>query len=422
MQVKIEKLVYGGEGLAHYDGATAFVPYVLPGEVVEIAPLEQKKKFIRGELTRLIEPAPERIAADCPHFTVCGGCHYQHIPYEQQLSFKTEILRETLRRIGKIDWRGEIAVRSAEPWQYRNRAQWKIHPPESVGQSGIGYFRASSNVLCPVSHCPVLSPKLEAVLLGIAGALEAGKLPVKMREVEAFVDGADENVLLNVTLDSSPTRVKDFESILRSAAPGIESILAQDLSGKRMELLGPGFIHYDVGGESIRVGHLSFFQVNRFLVADLADEVAARAGVGDLAFDLYAGVGLFTLRLVRNFARVIGAEANPAAARDLKVNLAKTGSRARVANEDVESFLAHAKGKPDAIILDPPREGVERHALERIIALKPRKIVYVSCNPATLARDAAHLLTSYSIEYLCLFDMFPQTYHLESLMVFEQRK
>src|SRR5208282_2194713 len=146
MDITIEKLIYGGEGLAHHNGSTVFVPFVIPAERVSASPVEQKKKFIRAQVERVLEPSPERAIPPCPHFGVCGGCDYQHIPYEAQLKYKTEILRETLRRIGRIEWLGEIAAHASPPWGYRNRAQWKIRPLGDANGSalGIGYFRANS--------------------------------------------------------------------------------------------------------------------------------------------------------------------------------------------------------------------------------------------------------------------------------------
>ena len=141
MEIKIEKLIYGGDGLAHHDGATVFIPFVLPEERVSASPIEQKKKFIRANVDRILAPSPDRAAPRCPHFGVCGGCNYQHIPYEAQLKYKTEILRETLRRIGRIEWPREITVHPSPPWSYRNRAQWKVRPvkgSENPRREGTG--------------------------------------------------------------------------------------------------------------------------------------------------------------------------------------------------------------------------------------------------------------------------------------------
>jgi 23S rRNA (uracil1939-C5)-methyltransferase len=169
IDVTIEKLIYGGEGLAHHEGSTVFVPFVLPAERAAAEPTEQKKKFIRARLANVLEASPERIEPRCQHFGVCGGCDYQHMPYDSQLKYKTEILRETLRRIGRIEWAGEITVHASKPWGYRNRAQWKVRPPKDAPEGRdtdgddnlkIGYFRANSTALCTVNDCPILSPLL----------------------------------------------------------------------------------------------------------------------------------------------------------------------------------------------------------------------------------------------------------------------
>ncbi|HXW17869.1 MAG TPA: TRAM domain-containing protein, partial [Candidatus Acidoferrales bacterium] len=164
MDVKIEKLVYGGDGLAHQDSSTIFVPFVLPGETVSVVPIEKKKKFVRGRPESILIPSPERITPGCPHFLACGGCHYQHMADETQLNYKVEILRETLRRLGKIDWTGPVAVHASPSWSYRNRAQWKVREQKQGGPPQIGYFHAASTALVPIETCPILSPRLEEIL------------------------------------------------------------------------------------------------------------------------------------------------------------------------------------------------------------------------------------------------------------------
>jgi 23S rRNA (uracil1939-C5)-methyltransferase len=254
LDITIEKLIYGGEGLAHHDGSTVFVPFVLPTERVTVGAIEQKKKFVRGRVERILQPAPERVGARCPHFGICGGCDYQHIPYEAQLQFKAEILRETLRRIGKIDWAGEITAHGSPPWAYRNRAQWKVRALENSGeeptpgtradsgaQLGIGYFRANSTALCAVEDCSIISPLLLKTLLSLRTALAAGVLPRGLREIEAFVDAADEKLLLTATFAGFPSRAAEHAEAFRRIVPEIASLLFPDPSHDRMELYGPGF-------------------------------------------------------------------------------------------------------------------------------------------------------------------------------------
>jgi len=428
MRVQIEKLVYGGEGLAHADGEAVFVPFVLPGEEVEIEAGERKKKFVRGRLTRVVTASPERVDAQCPHFGVCGGCDYQHISYEAQLHYKEQILRETLWRLGRIDWKGAITVHASPPWQYRNRAQWKIRPlsgdrasPSVTEPAAIGYFRAGSSTLCPVEVCPLLSPKLFATFEALRSALREGQLPETLREVEAFVDAEDRGVLLNISCTSLPRAAETIATTLHERIEDVKSILIQDVRGERMSLHGPGFLQYKVAQNSFRVGHMSFFQVNRFLVEEMASVVAAAAGSGEVALDLYAGVGLFAMSLAKHFSRVEAVEANPASTRDLETNAGLSGKTIAARNDSTEAFLAAWKRKrgvatPDVVIADPPRGGVEPDALTNLIEIAPQRIVYVSCDPSTLARDLAKLCAkAYALHELYLFDMFPQTYHIEAI-------
>ncbi|MHB8676279.1 MAG: 23S rRNA (uracil(1939)-C(5))-methyltransferase RlmD [Candidatus Acidiferrales bacterium] len=443
MRAKIEKLVYGGEGLAHEDGEAIFVPFVLPGEEVELTPGTRKTKFVRARVTRVLEASPDRVEARCPHFGVCGGCDYQHISYEAQLRYKEQILRETLRRLGRIDWQGPISVHASPPWEYRNRAQWKVRPISGAGEgssqgagsdarssgnehSDIGYFRAGSSTLCPVQVCTILSPKLLATFKQFRKMLSEGKLPETLREVEAFADAEDQGILLNISCTSLPRGAEALAKMLSERIGGVKSILLQDVRGERMSLQGPGFLQYKAAQSGFRVGHLSFFQVNRFLVNEMANVVAAAAGSGELAFDLYAGVGLFATTTAGNFARVEAVEANPAAARDLETNAGLSGKTIKARNDSAEAFLAEWKQKrgaatPDVIIVDPPRAGIEPTALDKLAAIAPARILYVSCDPSTLARDLANLCArAYTPQEIHLFDMFPQTYHIEALVRLER--
>ena len=431
MLVTIEKLIYGGEGLAHDSGSTVFVPFVLPGEKVDASSTERKKKFVRAKLDRVIEPSRERIPAPCPHFGICGGCDYQHIPPEGQLEYKIEILRETLRRLGRIDWAGEIKAHASPPWNYRNRAQWKVRPAASgsngdanapdAPQLGIGYFRANSTALCPVTECAILSPLLEKTLKALRGATERGEFPKTLREIEGFVNASDEKLLLTATFSGFPSRAAELVEKFRAIAPQIESLLFFDPTRERMELSGPGFIEYETLRTKYRVGHFSFFQVNRFLVEDLAQEVtrgdeAAEPERGRLALDLFAGVGLFAVPLAKQFERVIAVESNPAAARDLEGNVRGAGAIEVRAN-DVEKFLERCKEKPDLAVLDPPRAGCEPGVIRSLTRMRPERITYVSCEPPTLARDLAALREGgYEVADVQLFDLFPQTFHMETLV------
>jgi 23S rRNA (uracil1939-C5)-methyltransferase len=429
MDLKIEKLIYGGEGLGHHNGSTVFVPFVLPEERVEARPSEQKKKFVRAHLEKILEASAARIAPRCPYFGECGGCDYQHIPYEAQLQYKTEILRETLRRLGRIEWTGPIAVHRSPEWVYRNRAQWKIRTLREgdarTSDLGIGYFCANSTALCAVDECAILAPSLLAAFQAIRSALAQHLLPRELREIEAFAsesaEGANANLLLTFSFSGFPSRAGELAEKIRGLIPQAESILLFDPARDRMELFGPGYIEAIVGNTKFRVGHFSFFQVNRFLTEELAQTVAQDLSRGRLALDLFAGVGLFSLPLAEKFERVVAVESNPAAARDLKTNVRATAA-VDVRDADVELFLEKFKETPDLVVLDPPRAGLQRPALDRLLRIAPERITYVSCEPPTLARDlAAMVAAKYEITELHLFDLFPQTFHMEAITRLRRR-
>lgn len=432
LDLKIEKLIYGGEGLGHHNGSTVFVPFVLPDERVEARPVEQKKKFVRAHLEKILHASAARIAPPCPYFGECGGCDYQHIPYDAQLNYKTEILRETLRRLGRVEWPGPITVHRSPEWGYRNRAQWKIRPlseaeakAHGAPQLGIGYFRANSTALCAVDQCAILAPSLFNAFQAIRAALAQDVLPRELREIEAFTnEGAasgDAQSLLTFNFAGFPSRAKELAEKIRSLIPQAQSILFFDPARERMELFGPGYLETSVGAAKFRVGHFSFFQVNRFLSEELARAVAQDDAGGRLALDLFSGVGLFSLPLSRKFERVIAVESNPAAARDLKTNVRASAS-IDVRDADVERFLEKFKEKPDLVVLDPPRAGMPRPALDRLLRIAPEQITYVSCEPPTLARDlAAMVAANYEIAEMHLFDLFPQTFHMEAVTRLRRR-
>jgi 23S rRNA (uracil1939-C5)-methyltransferase len=425
LRLSIEKLVYGGEGLAHTDGNTVFVPYVLPGEEVRAALKSRKKKLLWAELLEVTSPAKERGKPKCPHFQKCGGCHYQHISPSEQLRLKKEILRETLSRLGGILWDGAIAEHTAEPYAYRNRAQWAAR---SGLPRALGYFLPGSSLILPIDECPVLSPRLAETFAKLQDMTRSGTLPTGIQEIEAFADSADEKIALNVAFEKFSKPAEELASAFRGALPQIDSLLLLDQKKKKFELSGPGYLTQEAGGYKYRVSHLSFFQVNRFLIEDLLKTVTASAQ-GELALDLYAGVGFFTLPLAKTFQKVVSVDANLAATRDLSTNAELAGVAIASHNEHAEEFLKKTKEKPKFVVLDPPRAGLGAEAASNLAELGAQEIVYLSCDPSTLARDLAVLTNSarkpkgipepnirYEITEMHLFDLFPQTFHIEALV------
>jgi 23S rRNA (uracil1939-C5)-methyltransferase len=425
LQLSIEKLVYGGEGLSHAEGNTVFVPYVLPGEEVRASIRAQKKKLIHASLLQVLKPAQQRIAAPCPHFGTCGGCHYQHIQIEEQVRLKKEILRETLSRLGGIEWTGEIQEHTAEPFGYRNRAQWAFR---DAMPRAFGYFLPESTHILPIDECPVLSPTLATAFTQLQEMPRSNSLPTGILEIEAFADREDKKIALNIAFDRFPMAAKALAAQFRSAIPALESLLLLDQSKDRFELDGPGYLLQKAGGFTYRVNHLSFFQVNRFLIEDLLQTVVAGAR-GGYALDLYAGVGFFTLPLAKAFRKVISVDANLSATRDLRNNAETAGAQVISENQHAEEFLQKNHETPDFVVLDPPRAGLGTEAAARLANLGAPEVAYLSCDPSTLARDLAVLMATgrkpstdpepahkYEIAEAHLFDLFPQTFHIETLL------
>lgn len=425
LRLSIEKLVYGGDGLAHADGNTVFVPYVLPGEEVRAATKSKQKKLLWADLLEVTSPAKERTTPKCPHFQKCGGCHYQHIPAAEQLRLKKAILRETLSRLGGVSWDGEIVEHSAEPYTYRNRAQWAVR--DGMPRA-LGYFLPESSVILPIDECPVLSPLLAQTFVKLQDMTRSASLPAGVQEIEAFADSSDKKIALNIAFDKFPKPAEELTSLFRNALPQMESLLLLDQKKNKFELSGPGYLIQEAGGYQYRVSHLSFFQVNRFLIEDLLKTVVADAQ-GGVALDLYAGVGFFTLPLARTFSKVASVDANLAATRDLLTNAEAAKVTVVSHNEHVEEFLKKTDEKPTFVMLDPPRAGLGAQAAKDLAELGASEIVYLSCDPSTLARDLAVLINSprkpkeivspnncYEITEMHLFDLFPQTFHIETLV------
>lgn len=413
MKVRIEKLVYGGDGLGHWKGRATFLPFVLPGELVTARVVRSNRKVLHALPLALEESSAERIEARCPYFTRCGGCHYQHMEYERQVATKTAIWRETLRHIGKIDWSGPIVAHPSPPWAYRNRAQFQL--VRAAGQLRVGYYRAGSHALCRVETCPILSPKLETVLGALNRAAANGRVPDAVRQVEAFVDDRDEALLLSVAGPGLTVSAEALHQGFASELSGLRSLLAIDTASPTRDLAGPGSLDYHVGEHNYCVSHESFFQVNRFLVPEMVE--AAMAGLaGEHALDLYAGVGLFTLPLAKRFGHVGAIESSAAACKDLRANTARF-SGVEIFPAEVADFLSQQHDGMDAVLLDPPRTGAGAAVVQELLRLRPGRIIYVSCDPATLARDLQPLVgAGFAIEAIHFFDIFPQTYHLETIV------
>jgi 23S rRNA (uracil1939-C5)-methyltransferase len=419
VNLTIEKLVYGGDGLARLpEGKTVFLPFVLPGEEISATIIQEKSSFARATADQVLKPSPYRIQPPCPYFGTCGGCHYQHAGYTAQLENKRAILKETLLRNGKLEWKSEIITHSGEPWGYRNRSRLKV---SGGADFAIGYHKMGSHELLPVKQCPISSPAINRVLTHIWELGEAGKIPAGISEIELFADHADAKIVLEVYLAPDAPEMHEFAAILQAKAPEIKGMafFAEDTAQESPRTqpkytVGETALAYQVGEKSFRVSVGSFFQVNRYLVKELVQTVVGDFH-GRIALDLYAGVGLFATHLSKRFDQVFAVESAPSSAADLQANAVKN---VVPVISPAENFLPRCINmQPELVVVDPPRAGLGAKTTQLLAALRVKRIVYVSCDPATLARDTRLFLeTGYHVEEVHMVDLFPQTFHIESVV------
>jgi len=391
LELTIEKLVYGGEGLSRMDGEIILTPLVIPGEIIDAATAGARQKVRRARLVTVKQPSPERVTPICPVFGRCGGCHYQHISYAAQLDYRREILAETLRRVGQITFEASrITAVPSEPFSYRNRAQFHFEDRR------IGYRALHSKSLVAIDECPISSPKINEIIRTLNRMVRDPRWPNFLESLEVFTD--ETTVQWNVLETERPVAVRFFEW------------LAAEIPGT---VTGP--LNYSVGSDRFRVSGNSFFQINRGLLPQLQSLVLGDAR-GAEAWDLYAGVGLFSLDLARRFEAVTAVESGRSAVDDLSENAHRARLKIKSVSQPVEDFLASATGSPDLILADPPRAGLGSRAVASLLAVKQSTIILVACDPATLARDLKGLLAGYDIDKITLVDLFPQTFHIETVV------
>jgi 23S rRNA (uracil1939-C5)-methyltransferase len=386
-EVLIEKLVYGGEGLARLNGQTVFIPFAAPGDRLRIAITQVERNFARGIIETILEPASTRRTPPCAHFGQCGGCQLQHLNAAAQHAAKAEFVRESLRRLGGIEWNAAIPVRAAEEFGYRSRAEIKVKRAVH-DKVQIGYFKAGTHEICQVRDCPILLPSLNRELQWLH--TEPALIPYGATRVH--LTAGDDSVIV------TPATGEDAK--------------AQDIDAL-------GTARQRIAGMTYDFGVKSFFQGNRHLIEALIEEVVAEAN-GTLAVDLYAGVGLFSLQLAQHFKQVVAVEGSKLSAAHGAANVITNNiSNVHYDALSTEAWLKHKAvewPQPDLVVLDPPRAGAGLNVIERLAALHAPRLVYVSCDPATLARDLKALLSyGYQLDAVTAFDLFPQTFHVETI-------
>lgn len=394
--VEIEKLIYGGEGLGRHEGKVVFVPYTAPGDLASVHPQEQKKRYVRAEVARLRRSGPRRVQPPCPHFPRCGGCQWQHLEYGLQVDAKREILTELFSHRFPATRSLPIAMKaSPRPYGYRSRA--RVQTRRTENQVSVGFFRYRSHGVEDITECPLLMPALNRALAEVRGLCQSGAVPAGGEwELAGTADG-------------------DRAFAEADPAPGAQ--------GKT----SPGLLIKRAGAFSYATTPAAFFQANEFMLDDLIATVLEDIPAGAAALDLYAGAGFFTLPLARRFQAVSAVESDPQAHRLCVDNADRAGlANIRALCSDVRTWM-HAAGSVtspafDMILLDPPRSGTEAEVIQTIAGWAPELIVYVSCDPQTLVRDLALIPSrEYRIDRITGLDLFPQTYHFETVVVLKRR-
>jgi tRNA/tmRNA/rRNA uracil-C5-methylase (TrmA/RlmC/RlmD family) len=418
MEVTIERILPGGFGLAHAEGKTVMVSLAAPGDRVRVRVDREKGNVCFASIVEVIEPSVLRVEPPCPYFGSCGGCDFQQMSYQAQLAAKAEIIKDCLHRIAKLESVPDFQITPApNQWRYRSRAQWQY----DAERKRLGYFETASRRVCDVAECAVLVPELQRELDQLRQRMTDGSLPDSARYFRAVA--------------------------------GDEGAVVSDGVGNSSE----GSIRRTIHAETYALDAESFFQTNLDLLPELINAAIGKAS-GNTAIEFYCGVGLFTLPLARRFSHVIAVEENADAVAFARGNLANAGlMNAEVVAANVGQWLGsnlecggRAKRRrrsgfsprPDAskpatryqsqnpiqsavkagalqidlLLLDPPRVGAESRVIDGILQLLPRRICYVSCDPATLARDLRKIIAGgYSLDTLAAFDMFPQTHHVETI-------
>ena len=365
IDVSIEKMVYGGEGLARTPEGVVLVPGVISGERAIVLAEPLRRGVRRGRLLELSESSPERVAPDCPYYSRCGGCQYQHISYPRQLELKKQILAECFERIGKFSLEVPIQAIPSEPWHYRNRV--RLQAEKQTSDFRVGYLEQGSHTLVPVDSCPIAMPALEAVVQELSQGTLAQLFPEGTFELELFSD--ESGRALMGTVYSPLAAPATFGEAWRTALPQFETVCwsrtPSRAGGSRPTdtVWGSGAITYRVGEFHFRVSHHSFFQANHGLLQPM-QEIAIGDRTGRRALDLYAGAGFFTLALARRFERVAAVESHPASAGDLSSNVGVMGTRVQAHRKTAERFLASTSRNWDLVLVDPPRTGLSQPVLE----------------------------------------------------------
>ncbi len=406
-ELKLDAMAHGGEAIGRHEGRAIFVPYTIPGERVRVEIVEDQKRYARAALLEVLEPSPARVSPPCPYFGQgkCGGCQWQHIDYAVQARIKGLVTMDQFQRIGKFE---EPPIYEPIPdpsgWEYRNHTLLRTAP-----DGHLGYLSAHSHDVYPIEDCLIVHPMIR----GLMDALDMIYPELEWMELRAGTATDDLMIMFQAREEESPSLEVDFPI----------SIVQMRHDGAISPLIGLDYLTEVVHGREFRISAPSFFQVNSAQAAQLIDLVmeALELKGYEKVVDAYCGVGLFTAFLSEQAGFVTGIEVNRSAISDAEINLANADN-VELIEGPVEVVLPEIDHEVHAVVLDPPRGGLETEVIDALVEHHPERIAYVSCDPATLARDAKRLgKQGYELQWVQPVDLFPQTYHVENVALLTRK-
>ncbi|MBI4727000.1 23S rRNA (uracil(1939)-C(5))-methyltransferase RlmD [candidate division TA06 bacterium] len=436
LELGLDSLACGGDAVGRHLGQTVFVPYGLPGDKARVKVFDAHQKYCRASIISIVSPGEQRIKPACPHFGDCGSCQWQMLDHPHQLEHKKTVLEQTLARIGGIKNAGIKVLAEGSPWHYRNKAQYPV--AQSKEKLIIGYYRQGSHQVVPIEECPIIHPRLNQVFMQAREILLMAKVP---GYDELTNSGILRHLILRygqhqdkMSLTLVCTKDKIYPEVIKllSAIPRVGSVWlnlnaepGNTILGKEWRLLsGESRMEEELDGIKYRLSAGSFWQVNQPLAGALYRLIKEELQLTrqQQAVDLYCGAGAISLQLALMTGKVVGIESSAQAVDDARDSARLNGiANAEFMAGPAEALLEKVQ-QADAVVCDPPRSGLKPEVIRGLDRLKPQKIAYLSCDPATLARDLKEIMkTDYQIAGLYLADMFPQTYHIETLAVLQRR-
>lgn len=417
MECYVNGVSHAGEGVARINGKATFIPFAIPGETVSIKITEEKKNYQRAELENVIITSPNRTEPPCPYYYKCGGCSYQHVDYNHQLNLKRQVVGETLKRIGGIDVEVNPTIGMENPWRYRNKVEW--HIGRESGRPSLGYYIRNSNTLMNIENCLLISSVMQDYSYYLNQHWQELRIP---ENCEIILRHSSCGQLMLIFSGAGSSEINFVQMLNDYEADSVYSI---DQNATRLHY-GDTRLEEKLGEITFELSPLSFFQVNHSqtnkMLAIIKDFAQLRGS--DTVLDAYCGTGSIALSLAGSVNKVVGVESFKSAIKDAKRNaFINNISNCRFIKGACEEIVPALEDYFNVIILDPPRNGCKRELIQAVINKSPRSIICVSCNPSTLARDLALFKDSvYTVEKVQPIDMFPQTHHVETVILLQCQK